>query len=365
MALSLAERVHVQLRTDIQAGVYKPGQKLPSERELERKYRVSRVTVNRAMAMLNAQGIVERKHGVGTFVLDGLDSKKIGQHSELPMVKFISPGGMVRDEVYSHQADRAMHKILKASGKDLIISYYYSEQDYHDELRVFEESGFYGAVIWHKPCPKGDQLLAELRQAGKRFILMDSICDTYDCDYVISDNIGGARAMVDHLVEQGHRRIVYFTDEPDGFSSLLDRRLGFLHGLLEHDLQFTHKSIITVRLEDTPGVARAVGEVMARKEKPSAIFAGNDRLAFKIYDALKEQGLKVPDDVSLAGFDDIDRSRYFEVPLTTMAQNFYDMGIKACNFLLNQDDVCQAIRYQIKVPTLLKVRNSVADISSG
>jgi len=137
------------------------------------------------------------------------------------------------------------------------------------------------------------------------------------------DNHGGAYAMVRHLVERGHRDIA-FVAGPDSNFEANERLRGYrdaiadlLPGVSEHVLQgdFTQESGF-----------RVGSQVVALTDRPTAVFASNDMMAIGCLSALNEAGLQVPQDIALAGFDDIPISRYMNPTLTTVRARITELG---------------------------------------
>lgn len=360
----LAEVICRKIHEEIAAGIYAPGDKIPSERELEQNFRVSRATINRALTQLHARGLVERRRGSGTFVVEA--PPKLAEPSMTRrLVKYIASGAKVRGDVYVSSGHEGMCNELNKHGKDLVTRFYYSEQDYLAELQSLTDPAFAAALIWHSASRKGDRLLWRLLKKGIRFVLLDSYSAEFDCDYVVTDNVNGSQQMVRYLVSQGHRNIVYVTKRTAGLSSLESRQVGFVQEMIANGLPLTHESVCTFDDRDEGDLERVVDSILARNPRPTAIFVANDLHAFDVYYILKKRGLRVPQDISLAGFDDIDRSKHFEVPLTTIAQNFYEMGRAAAAIAEKlQHETERELFYQLSLKPSLVVRESVAALEA-
>jgi DNA-binding LacI/PurR family transcriptional regulator len=146
------------------------------------------------------------------------------------------------------------------------------------------------------------------------------------------DNVAGARLATKHLVELGHRRIAYIGDR-FGFQSDMERLAGYRETLEEADLGF--EPDLVVHGDGTPDGGRlAMLQLLSRPERPTAVFCYNDREAIGAMRAVREQGLRVPRDVSIAGFDDLFLSSYTDPPLTTIQQPKREMGLQAGEMLL-------------------------------
>jgi DNA-binding LacI/PurR family transcriptional regulator len=365
MEETLSEQIFSKVQRDIQAGIYKPGQKLPPERELEVKYNVSRITINRALTKLKALGFLDRRQGMGTFVSTQNDSF-IGKDEKIKktLVKFISPGGKRKGDVYVREGIlEGIHDVLNAKGIDVTINFYYSPEDYISHLAKFDRPDSFGLVVWYYPCPEGDVLLQRMKEMEYPFVLVDHYNPDVESDHVVTDNIDGASQMVDYLAGRGHRRIVYITQDQN-YTSLQDRQAGFVKAMLARKLPINNSSVLSVDIQNLEAINQAVRSIIRQPDRPTAIFASNDHLAFNIYHVLKEMGVRVPEDISLAGYDNVDQGKFFEVPLTTVAQDFYKMGQLAGTLLeeLNEQKVRQYYRQLGVKPSLIE-RKSVRQIS--
>lgn len=150
--------------------------------------------------------------------------------------------------------------------------------------------------------------------------------------YLDVDGEAGMRVLTEHLVEQGHRRIAYVNASQD----VMFRRFrlqGFQQALAAADLEYDPALVITGRLTNASGY-RAGQRLMALDHRPTAIIACNDLMALGVMSAVHETGLRVGQDVAVAGFDDIPMAKLAHPPLTTVQQPIYQIGRKICWMLL-------------------------------
>jgi GntR family transcriptional regulator, arabinose operon transcriptional repressor len=355
---NLSEQVFLKVHRDIETGIFKPGQKLPPERELETQYKVSRITINRALTKLKALGMIDRRQGAGTFV--STDRTGQSDRSARTLVRFISPGGERKGEVYVRMGVmEGILEVLEKDGIDVTVGFFYSGEDYLLQLAKFDRPDSFGMVVWYTPGPEGDALLLKMKEMKYPFVLVDHYKPDMESNHVVTDNIDGARQMVDYLAGKGHRRIVYVTPDQN-YTSLQDRQAGFIKAMLSHQFPVTNSSVCQVARDDQESIRQTVRSVMNRSDAPTAIFAGTDQLAFSIYTVLKEMGLRVPDDISLAGYDNVDDGSYLEVPLTTVAQDFYKMGQLAGTLLKELNETkTQTYYHHLQVKPSLVERQSV------
>lgn len=184
------------------------------------------------------------------------------------------------------------------------------------------------------------------------------------------DNFAGAKAAADHLAGLGHRRFAIlsmpFADERTGpatmrevdaaiYSSSRDRVLGYFAALAEHDIDTAGVPIFETQNEEAD-VLDAMAQLFATSAPPTALLAMSDRIAFAALEWLQQQGLSVPQDVSVIGFDGVPESAFSEPPLTTIAQPITAMGQLAVEMILDTPE--ETGRQQFS--TELVVRGSTA-----
>lgn len=196
-------------------------------------------------------------------------------------------------------------------------------------LDLFEEQRVHGILI----SPYGDiePRLAELRRRGTPVVLVDRESRDAGVSSVSVDDAAGGRLAVAHLLSTGRRRIA-FVGGPLGVRQIADRLSGARQAIEE-------VGGATLEVIDTAGLTvldgRRVGEqLVARRERPDAVFAANDLVAVGLLQALVMSGaLRVPEDVALIGFDDIDFASATVVPLTSIRQPRHEIGATALRIL--------------------------------
>lgn len=172
------------------------------------------------------------------------------------------------------------------------------------------------------------------------------------------DDEQGAYQATRYLIELGHRRIVHVTGALS-HQDAHDRRRGYERALAEAGIPFDPQLIVEGAYTEQSGLLAAQA-LLSRGTLFTAIFAGNDQMAYGVRLALYRRGLRVPDDVSLVGFDDLNGSAYTIPPLTTMRQPTMDMGRAAAQALLRLLD-----GQEPELPTLtteLIIRESAAPL---
>jgi LacI family transcriptional regulator len=172
-----------------------------------------------------------------------------------------------------------------------------------------------------------------------------------------SDNVAGARTATDYLVSLGHRRIAHIRGRIDLESAQL-RELGYRQSLEAAGIAFDPLLVRDGNYRG-PQTDDAARELLTSPERPSAIFAANDLSAIRVLHVAAELGIRVPEDLSVIGFDDVPEAASATPPLTTMAQPLVEMGAQALQILLQLlggDDVAR----HVHLPAALVVRASTA-----
>ncbi|EZP77196.1 transcriptional regulator [Parageobacillus genomosp. 1] len=177
-----------------------------------------------------------------------------------------------------------------------------------------------------------------------------------DIPTVSIDNISSARKATEHLIGLGHRRIAHLTGPMDVILSR-DRLRGYYQALAQHDIDvdaalvqegdFSYESGYNVTLK-----------LLALEKPPTAIFAANDAMAIGAIKAVRHRGGRVPEDVAVVGFDDIQMASIFEPGVTTIAQPMFDIGKQAMKLLLQLIDGEEVERRQFVLPDQLVIRES-------
>lgn len=199
----------------------------------------------------------------------------------------------------------------------------------------------------------------ELAEFAASFPVVQCDCPSGkgEIPFVSIDNRAAAREMTERIIACGHRRIALLWSE-DGYAAAAERFAGYREALKGAGLPFSEELVLCGNYGYRN--AKEVTGAFLEREKPDAIFALSDRMAAGAMAAICEKGLSVPDDISVAGFDNIDISYIVNPPLTTVSQNQYRMGTLAMQKLLTmmqtgKKEGSEYIEHEIKW------RDSVAD----
>jgi LacI family transcriptional regulator len=174
--------------------------------------------------------------------------------------------------------------------------------------------------------------LTQLHEQGFPVVMIDDQNLPTSAPWVGADNRSGAYAAVRHLISLGHRRIAHIQG-PLHYQCSQERYQGYCQALIEAGLTPDPSLVVQGDFEPPSGYACA-HQLFSMPERPTAIFASNDNMAWGVLEVAEDYGLRVPDDVAVVGFDDTAPSAHKRPPLTTVRQPFHEMGQRAAELLL-------------------------------
>jgi DNA-binding LacI/PurR family transcriptional regulator len=237
-----------------------------------------------------------------------------------------------------------------------------------EQLQRMLAQGASGLIVYSVDGPLDVPSIRRLVERGFPLVLIDRYIPGLAVDSVTMDNIGGGYLAVQHLVEQGYRRIGYIGTTNTGTSSIVERMAGYHWALGQYGLQLDCGMVCTAvrrllawpprepdKEQHNAAVLRAF---LGRPQRPEAVFVCNDYVAFEVVQAAESLGLRIPDDLALVGFDNVLYRDYFGVPLTTIDQHRHEIGATAASLLLERIAGKRSRLERVVISTQLIVRRS-------
>jgi LacI family transcriptional regulator len=201
-----------------------------------------------------------------------------------------------------------------------------------DYLQLARQDNVDGIILMN--THDGDKGLSEVIDSGFPLVVIGTVSRPDVCQIDI-DNRAAAAAAVRHLISLGHRDIGMIGHAPLSFYAARERQEGFRDALRDAGLTVRPAWVREGDLSEESGY-RAMADILAKKPRPSALFAGNDVVAYGAIQAIKDAGLSIPGDVSVIGFDDDLLSRYVNPPLTTVTNPASGLGAEAARLLIGK-----------------------------
>jgi GntR family transcriptional regulator of arabinose operon len=319
-------------RSRIVEGVLIPGEKLPSESQLCAQFGVSRSVVRQAIRNLIQEGLVESIKGVGTFCRtrppESQSSANIG------LVEFFI-GSYIYPRVI-----RGCYNALSRKGFALLLNQ--SEYNLDQERAILQElrrkkvGGIIIAPIYGAGDRSNALLLEEIQNEGIAVVLCDDYYPGREFSSVTLDYHRCGEAAAAHLWAKGHRKIGIFYQKD--FLVKANRMKGVLDYLGTQEAPVRDGWIVGFNGQGPASGAADAAERFFKgaREVPSAFVCGNDEDAMNLIRVAESQGFRVPDDLSVVGFDNSDIARLERISLTSVDHPSFQIGEKAANILLDK-----------------------------
>ena len=227
-------------------------------------------------------------------------------------------------------------------------------------LRKFRGHGIDGLLI----APSGHETgipLASIRKRNIPFVLLDARVEGVGADIVLGDSEDGARLLTEHLLALGHRRVA-LVGGPADKSTAQERERGYRQALKAHGLEPDPSYIRTTDFSRAAGFG-VTRDLLALPQPPDALFAANNLLAVGAAEAVREAGLRIPQDVALACFEDLEFASALDPFLTVLAQPAREFGQLGMRFLLERiAEPSLAARERVLPPSLIVRRSCGAEL---
>lgn len=315
------------LRERIRTGDYELGERLAPESDLAKEFSVSRGTVRKALRILERDRLILRQRGRGTFVTNAPAASSLpGKSNVLAMMVFSPDYGF----------DRTLQAAALAAGKHGYVTAAGSNATDSQEAALtntFLKQHVRG-VILAPFMQHSTSHYRDLIEGGIPVVLIDGIILGHVEDAVLIDNHAGMRLAVQHLVELRRRKIAYIGHNvSQNVPNQPGRRAGYLAACAEASLAVEPQWIIEQGHSD---FREALIRLLCSENRPDAFVAYNDVWAIRVIRTARELGLRVPQDLSVVGFDNSAVAAEYDVPLTTIEPDHREMGIAAVEILLDE-----------------------------
>ena len=318
-------------------GTYQSNQKISSESELMEEFGVSRHTVRLAIGDLVIEGWLYREQGSGTFCADRTEnaSQLAGEKSK--NIAIITT--YISDYIFP-SIIRGAEKHLRENGFN--VSLFSTNNNHETEKNVLEtilSRNFDGVIVEPTKSAIANPNInyyLNLENQNIPYIMINSFYDELDPISITLDDEKGGFLQTAHLMELGHKNIVGFfkTDDKQGSK----RMKGYLKAHRDNYITINPNNIISYKTDEmTTKPLEEFGKVLSLNniEWPTAIICYNDQLAMKLLDTIRERKLKVPDDISIVGFDNSYLANISEVKLTTIQHPKSELGVAAAKLIID------------------------------
>ncbi|WP_127493625.1 LacI family DNA-binding transcriptional regulator [Paenibacillus glycanilyticus] len=205
-------------------------------------------------------------------------------------------------------------------------------------------------------------ILTNLQARKIPIVMISREASALEVDTVVADDYVGGLMAAQHLIEMGHTRIAILSEQLK-VSSARERIRGFKQGLQDHRISFDDRNLVICDYMVEEG-RRGAGELLGRGDRPTAIFCCNDVLAIGAMQEARSLGIKVPEELSIVGFDDTILAAVVDPPLTTVAQPIASMAKQAFQLMISNLDETEPVKKRIVLRPEINIRQSTAKANS-
>lgn len=328
------ETVKNQIRKLISSGQYQPGDQLPTESNLMQQFGVSRYTIRRAMGELENEHYIYRIQGGGMFVDEWQTQQQDSNPAQQKVVGVVT----------THLADyifpsiiSGIDRALSSQGYSILLGNTHNE---HSQERVslqrMLDSHVAGLIL--EPTlsalanPNRD-LYERIEKLKLPAMFINVQYDNSSLPYISLADQEAEEKLINYLFENGHQQIlgVFKVDDLQG----THRLRGYMDAYASHPDKTIYSDVIMYQSsDDVAKIFNKIANHLKSPERPTAIACYNDELAIQVMDVVRSLGLKIPEDISVVGFDDYQLSQYVMPGLTTIAHPKNKMGVDAGQMIL-------------------------------
>ncbi|WP_434631293.1 LacI family DNA-binding transcriptional regulator [Thermoanaerobacterium thermosaccharolyticum] len=255
---------------------------------------------------------------------------------------------------FFYETVRGVNSVIKKN-YNLIIRGIDEYQDYSS----IEKNRFDGIILTSQSESDNEFMYYVLRKNIPLVVLNREVNEKSVVN-ILSEEKTGAYNAVKYLIEKGHKDIAIIEGK-EGFKSTIDRKDGFLKALIESKILINNDYIVSGEYDIESGYS-AMNKLLKLPKIPTAVFCSNDDMAVGAIKAIYEKGLRVPNDISVIGFDDSEFCRYIIPALTTVRKPIKEVSQKGAEKLMNMLENNENDGERIYIPTILKIRDSVAEL---
>jgi len=338
------------LKEMIQSGGILPKEKLPSESELIRQFKISRHTVRHAFGELENEGWIYREQGKGTFCAyrGSKKEKKIAV-----LTTYIS------NYIFPYII-RGIEETLCESGFSFSIASTGNNKRKEEKcMKRILEQDISGLIVEPTKSAKpniNQDYFQELERRNIPYIFLHAYFPDLDSAYIIMNDEKGGFLATEYLLKLGHQDIagIFLSDDLQG----VKRKKGFLSALNKYDVPVNNEFLGNYTTEQMFSYPyNFTMNLLQNKNRPSAIVCYNDQIAIQVIEAIRHSNLKIPDDISLVGYDDSNLAVATEVKLTTIKHPKEEMGKRVASMMIDMINGDERKPYFVYQPELI-IRSS-------
>lgn len=318
------EEIVEWIKKRLEDGLIKPGARIESEHQLCAMFEVSRQTVRRAIAVLEGEDIVERRRGSGTYIRANINTAE--KEEKTMRVAVITT--YVQEYIFSSMLQEIENTLSKA-GYEIQISLTNNtiEKERFVLGNLLEKNMVDGIIVETTksalPNPNLD-IYRRLMKKGIPILFVNSYYKELSAPHVSMNDKMAGKMATQHLLKCGHRKIAAIFKSDDGQGHL--RYKGYMEALMEAEIKMRSKQVVWIDTDSARHMKEDGGWMLRRIKGCTACVCYNDEVAHNLVSMCLEQGIRIPEDLSIVGIDDSNLATLCEVPLTSVRNPIRDVA---------------------------------------
>lgn len=309
-----------------------PGDKLKSEKDICSMFDVSRQTVRHALSILVRDGLIESRQGSGSYV------KAWGEETS-PTIEsrtIVVVSTYVNSYIFP-SVIQGMEQVLEKNDWHIQIMFTYNNKETERKIlkKLLRDSSLGGVIV--EPTMSGlpnynSRYFEKLKKKGIPILFFHSYYEGLDIPHMSLDDRASGRIAAEYLLSRGHRRIggIFKLDDGQGHR----RYEGYFQGLEKYGVALREKHIVWLDTEDQSQMEFTREKILKRLEKCTACVCYNDTVAHYLTAICQEEGIRVPEDLSIVSIDNSELADLNSVPLTSVKHPMEELGIKTAENML-------------------------------
>lgn len=332
------QKIYEDLQEKIRSGSYRAGDVLPSELELCSLYGVSRITAARALNELKVRGWVERKKKKGSVVLPVPAPQRADERTIAVVFSYFDNFETKISGVLAPFAQKKNCSVM-------LFDTQHSQEKEREVLKALLSQKILGLIVWPISRASNLDIFSQFVLSNVPICFLDYSSYGIKAPCISSDNYAGMYSITKHLIALGHRYIAYFPYKDNFLPTEEERFSGYCRALIKNGAALNPayflgmpQDVKNTTTENIPLFSycaeAAVQKLLSLPLRPTAVVCVNDATAFHIIDRARKHGLRVPEDLSVTGFDNVALAVQNEI--TTVSQDFGEMAKLALNMIFYQ-----------------------------
>lgn len=347
------------MKENIQNNNFKYGEKLISENQICEKFAVSRQTARQAIATLEQEGLVTRRQGSGTYINHSNATKKSVSHQIGVITTYLD------DHIFPYIIS-GIEKVL--SKEDYNMTLKLTRNKVHNErtqLLSLLESDIDGLIVEGTktalPNPNQD-VYQKFYDQNIPVVFINAYYQTMTCNYIVNDDVLGARLATRHLIKNGHTKIfgIFKHDDQQGSN----RYKGFIDEMYDQGFKVDDHSILWYSTESQDEIFSSdqLPILTEKLKKCTAVVCYNDQIAMRLIQLFNRSEIKIPKDLSIVSFDNTNAAGISTIPLTSITHPSKEIGKLAAQSILTMINNPHHIVNHTFTPELI-IRESVYSLN--